>query len=156
MSIPRPRWLALALSIGMLEGAFPQRAGAQWRAEVLPGLRFGPPIRAGLALGVVYGNRFPIAQFAGPIAIAEGGVGGGRVSAGYMLAFPFVAGVELLGSAVRTWGSPSQIERNRTLAGGEIRVSFMAVNVGVSAMRPMRSPDADRRTRYYLNIGLGI
>src|SRR5688572_2959285 len=123
VSIPQPRWLAVALSIAMVGGAFPQTAAAQWRAEVLPGLRFGPPIRAGLALGVVYGNRSPIAQFAGPIAIAEGGVGGGRASAGYMLAFPFAAGVEVLGSAVRTWGSPSQIDRKRTLVGGEIRVS---------------------------------
>lgn len=156
MSIPRRGWLALALSIVMLEGAFPQRAGAQWRAEVLPGLRFGPPIRAGLALGLVYGNRSPIAQFAGPIALAEGGVGGGRVSAGYMLAFPFAAGIEVLGSAVRTWGSPSQVDRKRTLAGGEIRVSFLAVNVGLSAMRPVRTAESDRRTRYYLNVGLGI
>jgi hypothetical protein len=148
--------LVLALSIGMLEGAIPQRAGAQWRTEVLPGLRFGPPIRAGLALGVAYGNRSPIAQFAGAIAIAEGGVGGGRLSAGYMLAFPFASGVEVLGSAIRTWGSPSQIDRNRTLAGGEIRVSLMALNVGVSAMRPVRTAESDRRTRYYLNIGVGI
>jgi hypothetical protein len=156
VSIPRPGWLALALCIVMLEGAFPQRASAQWRAEVLPGLRFGPPIRAGFALGVVYGDQAPIAQFAGPVAIAEGGVGGGRVSAGYLLAFPFAAGVEVLGSAVRTWGSPSQIDRKRTLVGGEIRVSFMAVNVGLSAMRTVRSAESDRRTRYYLNIGLGI
>jgi hypothetical protein len=32
----------------------------------------------------------------------------------------------------------------------------MAVNVGVSAMRPVRSPERDRRTRYYMNVGLGI
>lgn len=156
VSIPQPGWLVLGVSIVMLQGAFPQRAGAQWRAEVLPGLRFGPPLRAGFALGVVYGTRSRLAQFAGPVAIAEGGVGGGRVSGGYLLAFPFAAGVQVLGSAVRTWGSPAQIDRNRTLAGGEIRASFMAVNVGVSAMRPLRAAESDRRTRYYLNVGLGI
>jgi hypothetical protein len=129
---------------------------AQWRLEVLPGVRFGPPIRAGFALGATYGNSSPIAQFAGPIVVAEGGLGGARVSAGYVLAFPFASGIEVLGSAIRTWGSPSQIERGRTLAGGELRVLFFAVNVGVGVFKPIRERRGDQRTRTYLNVGLGI
>ena len=62
-----------------------------------------------------------------------------------------------LGSALRTWGDPAQLEPNQTLAGGELRVSFFLVNVGVAVLSPVAGfPDDDRRTRYYLNIGLGI
>lgn len=152
----RGLWFVLGLSIVMLEAGFPQRAAGQWRAEMLPGARFGPPLRAGVALGVVYGTQPSFAEFAGPIAIAEAGVGGGRVSAGYLLAFPFAAGVEVLGTALRTWGSPSQVTRNTTLAGGELRVSFFAVNVGLGVFKPVRPDDGNRRTRYYMNVGLGI
>ena len=140
----------------MLAAIAPQRAIAQWRAEMLPGLRFGPPLRAGAALGVAYGTEAGPSPFAGPIVIAEAALGGGRLSAGYLMAGPFASGVELLGSAVRTWGNPSQIEKRRTLAGGELRVSFFFVNAGVGVFRPVDSIRSDRRTRYYANFGLGI
>lgn len=142
--------------IVMVEAGVPQRAFAQRRAEILPGLRFGPPLRAGLAVGVGYGDRTSFAQFAGPILIGEAAVGGGRVSAGYFFAGPFASGIELLGSAVRTWGSPSQVDRGRTLVGGEFRASFFLTNVGAVVLRPVSGSPDDRRTRYYLNIGLGI
>lgn len=146
----------LALSIVMLEVGFPQRAVSQWRAEVLPGVRFGPPLRAGFAIGVVLGNRTPFAQFAGPMVVAEIGVGGTRASAGYMLAFPFASGAQVLGSIVRTWEASSQAPPNRTLVGGELRVTVLSVNLGLGVFRPVRSAGDDRRTRYYMNVGLGI
>jgi hypothetical protein len=142
--------------IVMVETIVPQRASAQWRASAVPGLRFGPPLRAGLALGVVYGKRTAGSQFGGPIAIGEVAVAGARVSAGYLLAGPFASGLEVLGSAMRTWGSPSQLERGQTVVGGELRGSFFFVNVGGGVFRPVRGFDGDRRTRYYLNVGLGI
>jgi len=124
---------------------------------MLPGLRFGPPLKAGAALGVAYGKRMERVPFAGPILLAEVGVGGARASAGYFVAGPFASGIEILGSGLRTWGDPSQLEPNQTLAGGELRVSFFLVNVGVAVFHPMAGfPDDDRRTRYYLNVGLGI
>jgi hypothetical protein len=89
------------------------------------------------------------------MALAEAGIGGGRVSAGYLLAFPFASGVQVLASGVRTWGSPSQADRKETLAGGELRVSFFSLNVGVGIFRPVRSGD-DRRARFYMNAGFGI
>jgi len=139
----------------MTQAAFAQRAAAQWRAEMLPGLRFGPPLKAGLAVGVAYGNRLARIPFAGPIVVGEVALGGARANVGYFIAGPFASGIELLGSAIRTWGSPSQIEKNRTLLGGEVRASFFLVDVGVGVFRPHAAGD-DRRTRYYLNIGLGI
>ena len=158
MGMSRSRWIlrGVAVLIVMLEGSIPQRAGAQWRPEMLPGVRFGPPLRAGAALGVVYGNRMAGFPFAGPLALGEVGLGGVRASAGYFIAGPFASGIELLASGVRTWGSPSQLERNRTLVGGELRVSFFLVNVGAAVLRPVAGFENDRRTRYYLNVGLGI
>jgi hypothetical protein len=149
-------WRVVAVFIVMLEAVVPQRVLAQWRAEMLPGLRFGPPLKAGAALGVAYGNKAGPSPFAGPIAIAEGAFGGGRVSVGYLVAGPFASGVELLGSAIRTWGDPSQIEKKRTLVGGEMRASFFFVNAGVGVFRPTNGPTADRKTRVFLNVGLGI
>jgi len=147
---------AVGVFIVMVEAGVPQRAIAQSRAETLPGLRFGPPLRAGLAVGVGYGNRTAASQFAGPMVIGEVAVGGGRVSAGYVFAGPFASGIQFLGSAVRTWGSPSQLERGRTLAGGELRASFFLLNVGGVVLRPVSGASGDRRTRYYLNVGLGF
>jgi hypothetical protein len=141
----------------LLEATIPKSASAQWRTEALVGVRFGPPLKAGFALGLTYGNRVGGLQFAGPIGIAEVGVGGARASAGYFFAGPFASGVELLGTAMRTWGDPSQLEPKQTLVGGELRVAFFFVNVGGAAFRPVSGfADDDRRTRYYLNIGLGI
>jgi hypothetical protein len=140
----------------MLEAAIPQRAAAQWRSELLPGLRFGPPLRAGAALGVGYGAPTGPSPFAGPLALGEVALGGARVSAGYLFAGPFASGIEVLGSALRTWGSPSQAEPWRTLVGGEFRASFFLVNAGVGVFRPVADSGSDRRTRYYLNVGLGI
>jgi hypothetical protein len=147
-----------AVLIVMLEMAIPQRIFAQRRAEILPGVRFGPPIRAGVALGVGYGDRWGIAQFAGPMAIAEAGVGGGRVSGGYVFAGPMASGLELLGTVLRTWGSPSQVDPQRTLGGGEVRVSFFLMNLGLGVFRPIDDGPGpnDDRTRYFLNIGLGF
>jgi hypothetical protein len=147
----------VAILIVMLGTTVPERALAQWRAEMLPGLRFGPPLKAGAAFGVAYGNRLGQVPFAGPIALAEIALGGTRASAGYFIAGPFASGIEVLGSGLRTWGDPSQLEPNQTLLGGELRVSFFLVNVGFAVFRPVAGfPDDDRRTRYYLNLGLGI
>jgi hypothetical protein len=137
-------------------GAGPRCVAAQWRAEPLTGVRLGPPLRAGLAVGVAYGTQSRAAQFGGPIVLAEVGLGGGRVSAGYVLAYPFATGVEVLGSAIRTWASPTQVERGVTLAGSELRLLMFAVNVGLGVFRPVDGFGEDRRTRYYLNVGLGI
>jgi hypothetical protein len=142
--------------IVMLQAVVPQRVGAQWRTETVPGLRFGPPLRAGLAVGIAYGQRDSLSQFAGAIAIAEAGIGGARTSVGYIVALPFASAIEVLGSAVRTWGSPAQLERNRTLAGGELRVAYFAVNVGLVVLQPVAGFVDDRRRRYYLNVGIGI
>ena len=148
------RVAAVTLTLGCTRA---ECAFAQWRAEMLPGLRFGPPLKAGAALGVAYGKRMKRVPFAGPIAVAEVGLGGGRVSAGYFVAGPFASGLEILGSALRTWGDPAQLEPKQTLAGGELRVSFFLVNVGAGVFHPVSGfPDDDRRTRYYLNVGLGI
>jgi len=149
-------WRGSALLIVMLEGVIPQRVSAQWRAELMPGLRFGPPLRASAAVGVAYGNQLGAVQFAGPIALGDVGLGGARASVGYLFAGPFASGIELLGSGLRTWGSPSQLEKNRTLAGGEVRVSYFLVNVGLGVFRPVSGFADDRRTRFYLNVGLGI
>jgi len=153
-----PRWVSRGVAIiVLLVSTVTERALAQWRAEMLPGLRFGPPLKAGAALGVAYGKRMGRVPFAGPIGLAEVGLGGTRASAGYFVAGPFASGIEVLGSALRTWGDPAQLEPNQTLAGGELRVSFFLVNVGVAVLSPVAGfPDDDRRTRYYLNIGLGI
>ena len=149
-------WVRATLLIVMLEGIFPQRGFAQWRAETLPGLRFGPPLKASVAIGVAYGTRTAGLPFAGPIALGDLGIGGARASVGYFIAGPFASSLELLGSGLRTWGSPSQLEKNRTLAGGEVRVSYFLVNVGLGVFRPVSGDRSDRRTRYYLNVGLGI
>ena len=122
----------------------------------MPGLRFGPPLRAGLAVALAYGARDSLSQFAGGIALVEPGIGGVRGSVGFILAGSFASAVEILGSAVRTWGSPAQVERNRTLAGGEVRLAYFAVNVGLAVLQPVGDGWDDRRRRYYLNIGLGI
>ena len=147
---------ALVLLIVMIGGGVPHRAAAQWRTETLVGARFGPPLRAGFAVGVMYGNTSRIAQFGGAIALAEVGLGGGRISGGYFLAYPFVSGVEVLGSVVRTWGSPLQADPNVTLVGGELRAIAFAVNVGVGVFRPVGGTAGDGGNRYYMNIGLGI
>ena len=97
-----------------------------------------------------------VAQFAGPLVVAEAGVGGGRMSAGYFFAGPVASGLEVLGSAIRTWGNTSQASPGQTLAGGEVRISFFLVNLGVGVFRPIRHEGDDDRTRYYLNLGLGI
>ena len=149
-------WQAFAAFIVMLEAVIPQRAFAQWRAEMLPGLRFGPPLKASVALGVGYGNRMGASPFAGPLALGDAGLGGARASVGWLFAGPFASGIEILGSAMRTWGSPAQLDKNRTLAGGELRASFFLVNVGAGVFHPVAGFGDDRRTRYYLNIGLGI
>jgi hypothetical protein len=94
--------------------------------------------------------------FAGPIGLGEVGLGGARVSAGYLIAGEFASGIELLASAVRTWGSPSQIQKNRTLVGGELRLSFFLVNAGIGVFRPTSRVADEKRTRYYLNVGIGI
>ena len=140
----------------MLEAIIPQRAFAQRRAEVLIGLRFGPPLKASAAVGVGYGKPLGASQFAGPLVLGDVGLGGARASVGWLFAGPFASGVEILGSAMRTWGSPAQLEKNQTLAGGELRASFFLVNAGVGVFRPVAGFGDDSRTRYYLNIGLGI
>ena len=141
---------------GRWESENPRESSLAWRAEVLPGLRFGPPLKASVAVGVAYGNRMGASAFAGPLALGDVGLGGARASVGWLFAGPFASGIELLGSAMRTWGSPAQLERNRTLAGGELRASFFLVNVGGGVFRPVAGFGDDRRTRYYLNLGLGI
>jgi hypothetical protein len=146
----------VVISIVMLGVGIPQRAFAQRRVEMLPGLRFGPPLRAGFALGAAYGEPARPFQFAGPLALGEVALGGARVSAGYLFAGPFASGLELLGSAMRTWGSPAQLEPRQTLVGGEFRASFFLVNAGIGVFRPAGGFEGDRRTRYYLNLGLGI
>ena len=158
MSGSRSRWTwsGLAVLIVMLEAVIAQRTFAQWRAEMLPGVRFGPPLRASVAVGEAYGNGMGASAFAGPLALVDVGLAGGRASVGWLFAGPFASGIELLGSAMRTWGSPAQIEKNRTLLGAELRASFFLVNVGGGVFRPMSGVGDDRRTRYYLNIGLGI
>ena len=158
MRAPRLRWKFwfTAVAIVMLELAAPSRSFAQWRAETVPGLRFGPPLRASFALGVTYGTRTTFAQFAGPLALADLGVGGGRVSAGYLLAGPLASSFEVLGSAIRTWGNTSQAAPGQTLVGGEVRVSFFLLNLGVGVFRPTSDRETNDRTRYYLNLGLGI
>src|SRR6476619_3349332 len=108
--------LAASVSIVMVQAVVPQRIGAQWHTETVPGLRFGPPLRAGLAVALAYGHRDSLSQFAGGIALVEPGIGGVRGSVGYIWAGPFASAVEVLGSAIRTWGSPAQVEKNRTLA----------------------------------------
>jgi hypothetical protein len=75
---------------------------------------------------------------------------------GYFLGGDYASGLELLGSAIRTWGSPSQIEKNRTLVGGEVRASFFLVTAGVGVFKPVGKPETERRTRVYFNLGLGI
>jgi hypothetical protein len=152
----RRGFLAALISIVVLQAGVPQRIGAQWRTETVPGLRFGPPLRAGLAVALAYGQRDSLSQFAGAIALVEPGIGGARGSIGYIIAGPFASALEVLGSAVRTWGSPAQVERNRTLVGGELRVAYFAVNVGLAIMQPVGDVWNDRRRRYYLNVGLGI
>jgi hypothetical protein len=149
--------VGLSLLIVLFEAITPQRASAQRRAETLIGFRFGPPLKAGFALGVAYGDRMGGLPFAGPLVLTEAGVGGARASAGFLLAGPFASGIEILGTAMRTWGSPSQLDPGQTLAGGELRVAFFFVNVGGAVFKPVSGfPDDDRRTRYHLNIGLGI
>jgi hypothetical protein len=147
---------AATVLIVMLEAVVPQRVSAQSRAELLPGLRFGPPLKAGAAIGVGFGKPMGRSPFAGPMGIGEVGLGGARVSGGYLIAGEFASGIELLASALRTWGSPSQIEKNRTLVGGEVRVSFFFVNAGFGVFRPTSRVADEKRTRYYLNVGLGI
>ena len=158
MQRSRSRLMVLAglVCIVMVHAVAPQRVGAQWRTETVPGLRFGPPLRAGLAVALAYGARDSLSQFAGAIALVEPGIGGVRGSAGYIITGPFASALEVLGSVVRTWGSPAQVERNRTLAGGELRAVFFAVNVGLGVFKPVAGPGDDRRRRYYLNVGLGI
>ena len=159
MRASRSRWIwpGVSLLIVMLEATTPRSASAQRRAEALIGFRFGPPLKAGFALGVAYGDRMAGLPFAGPIVLAEASVGGTRASAGYLFAGPFASGIEVLGTAMRTWGSPSQLEPGQTLAGGELRVAIFFVNVGGAVFKPLSGfPDEDRRTRYYLNVGLGI
>lgn len=155
----RSRWIRAGASflIVMIEAATPRQAPAQRRAETLIGFRFGPPLKAGFALGVAYGDQMGRLPFAGPLALAEAGVGGARASAGYLFAGPFASAIEVLGTAMQTWGSPSQLEPGQTLAGGELRVALFFVNVGGAVFKPVSGfPDEDRRTRYYFNIGLGI
>jgi len=113
-------------------------------------------MRAGFALGVAYGTRTTFAQFGGPLALAELGVGGGRVSAGYLLAGPLASGLEVLGSAIRTWGNTSQAAPGQTLVGVEVRVSCFLLNLGVGVFRPISDRGSNDQTRYYLNLGLGI
>lgn len=149
-------WVVVAAVIGISALATPRCATAQRRAEPLLGARFGPPLRAGLAIAITYGDQSAAAQFAGPIALAEAGVGGARVSTGYLFAQPFASGIEMLATVMRTWGSPSQLDRGRTLGGGEVRVLFFAVNVGIGVYRPIAGFGSDERTRYYLNVGLGV
>ena len=143
-----PRWVSRGVAVIVLLGStVTERALGQWRAEMLPGLRFGPPLTAGAALGVADGKRMGRVPFAGPIGLAEVGMGGARASAGYFVAGPYASGIEVLGSALRTWGDPAQLEPNQTLAGGELRVSFFLVNVGVAVLSPVAGfPDDDRRT----------
>ena len=107
-------------------------------------------------MGVAFGKPMAGSPFAGPIGIGEVGLGGARVSAGYLVAGEFASGIQLLASAIRTWGSPAQIERNRTLAGGEVRVSFFFVNAGLGVFRPTSRVADEKRTRYYVNVGFGI
>ena len=140
----------------MAEATIPLRAFAQRRAEILPGFRFGPPLRAGFALGAGYGAPAGPSPFAGPLLLGEVALGGARVSAGYLVAGRFASGVELLGSAMRTWGSPAQLEPGRTLVGGELRASLFLVNAGLGVFRPVAGFEGDRRTRYYFNLGLGF
>ena len=88
----RSRWIwPVVLLIVMLEATTPQRDSAQRRAEPLIGFRFGPPLKAGFALGIAYGDRTGGLAFAGPIVLAEAAVGGTRASAGYLFAGPFVS-----------------------------------------------------------------
>ena len=131
-------------------------AEAQWRVEPLLGLRFGPPLKAGVAFATTYGSSAGAAQFSGLIVIAEPGHGGARASLGYLWAEPFASGLTMLGSVIRTWGSPAQVPPNRTLAGVEVRAMFFIVNVGVGVFQPVDGFGDDRRTRYFLYGGLGI
>ena len=152
----RWKWRYIATLIVMVQAGIPQRAFAQRRVETLPGLRFGPPLRAGFAFGAGYGGPLGPSPFAGPLVLGEVALGGARVSAGYLFAGPFASGIEVLGSAMHTWRSPAQLEAGQTLVGGEFRAMFFLVNVGLGVFRPVRGFDGDRRTRWYLNVGLGI
>ena len=149
-------WRSATVIIVMVQASFPQRAFGQWHTEILPGFRFGPPLRAGLALGLGHGTPTGRSPFAGPMVLGEVALGGARVSAGYLFAGEFASGIEVLGSAIRTWGSPAQLEARQTLLGGEFRASFFVVNAGVGVYRPVAGFERDRRTRVYFNLGLGI
>lgn len=152
------RWIrrSATVFIVMVGAGIPQRAFAQWSAHLLPGLRFGPPLRAGLAVGLGFGAPEGPSAFGGPLVLGEVALGGARASAGYLFAGPFASGIEILGSAMRTWGSPAQLKARQTLVGGELRASFFLVNAGLGVFRPVAGFENDRRTRYYFNLGLGI
>ena len=152
------RWArcAAAVIIVMLEAIVRQHGFAQWRPQTIGGVRFGPPLKASLALGMTYGNCMAGSEFAGPMALGEVGFGGARASLGYLFAGPFASAIEVMGSAVRTFGSPAQLERNQTLAGGEFRVAYFLVNAGIGVFRPVSGFTNDRRTRVFLNVGLGF
>lgn len=152
----RRTWWIVAWSIVVPGTALPRDAAGQWRAEPVLGVRFGPPLRASGVLGIGYGTESSIAQFAGPMILGELGLGGARASAGYLFAEPFVAGASLAGTIVRTWHDPSQVAPNRWLVGGEVHVMFFAFNVGFGVYRPVSAPARERRTRYFLNAGLGV
>jgi hypothetical protein len=152
----RWKWRYVAALIVMVQAGIPQRAFAQRRVETLPGLRFGPPLRAGFAFGAGYGGPLGPFPFAGPLVLGEVALGGARASAGYLFAGPFASGLEVLGSAMHTWRSPAQLEPGQTLVGGEFRATFFLVNAGLGVFRPVAGFENDRRTRYYLNVGLGI
>jgi hypothetical protein len=124
--------LALPCSAGAQAPADVARGGAgeerSWFAPLF-GFHVGAPQKAALGLGVVRAWATG-SGFAGVTLMAEGGLGGGRVSVGALGFGGPAVSVQLRGSVVRTWGEPWVVAPGQTYAGPELRVGAVLLTAG--------------------------
>ena len=116
------------------------------------GLHFGGPVRAALAVGVIWMRPTGSDHGQGPILLAEPGLGGHRISAGYLFArgnLGQFASVRATGLALRRNGWSRY-------AGLDLQVQPLFVIGGrLGAFLPLQSA-ASRRLLWIADVSLGL
>jgi hypothetical protein len=109
-------------------------------AQIIGGLHVGGPVRASVAFGYAWtGERHRRSH--GPMVLAEPGLGGHRLSAGY------VRGAGNLGTFLSARLSWLQLVRDREGAYAGLEVQFLplfGVGSRLGAFRPLRSGEGGR------------
>ena len=125
--------------------------GAQYQAQQ------GPSV----SLGFIRGITTDTAMTSGLLHQAQPGLGGGKASAGWAVAFlgeepylPAMGGLAVKASVLRTWGNPHGVQAGDTYAGPELDVNLLYAKLSGGVM--WRLGGSEHRAIFVWGVGAGF